>query len=332
MGIKVLVTGGAGYIGSALVAGLLNRGDQVTVLDDLWFGGESLLPFLSFDTFRLIKRDLCADGALLDVINGVDCVVHLAAIVGFPACEKAGRASVWQINVEGTKKVYEAAAKAGVSRLIFASSYSSYGESRQGEPVTEESPLYPKSIYAESKVEAERFLLSQTDPNSPAPICLRLATVFGVSPRTRFDLMVNQFVLEAYTKGQLELYQENFRRSFVHVRDVARAIICVMSAPLEQVCNQAFNVGSENLNTSKQELVDLIRTFLPQLEVEYCDASFAGDMRSIHVSFEKMRKVLQFEAQISLEEGIEELLWALRHGVISDPLSEKHRNHPAILV
>lgn len=332
MSTHVLVTGGAGYIGSALVADLLKRGDQVTVLDDLWFGGESLLPFFSFDTFRLIKRDLGADGALLDAINGADCVIHLAAIVGFPACEKAGRASVWRINVEGTKKVYQAATKVGVSRLIFTSSYSNYGESKQGEPVTEESPLYPKSIYAESKIEAERFMLSQTDANSTAPICLRLASVFGVSPRTRFDLMVNQFVLEAYTQGRLELYQENFKRSFVHVRDVARAIISVMNAPLAQVRNQVFNVGSENLNTSKQELLELIRIYLPQLKVQYRDTSFAGDMRSIYMSSEKMRKVLQFETQISLEAGIEELLWALQNGIILDPLNGKYRNHPAILV
>ena len=330
--MRVLVTGGAGYIGSALVAALLQRGDQVTVLDDLWFGGESVLPFLSCDKFRLVKCDLCAESELLDVVCGADCVVHLAAIVGFAACEKAGRASVWRINVEGTQKVYQVAAKAGVNRMVFASSYSNYGESKQDEPVTEESPLHPKSIYAKSKIEAERFLLSQTDPNRTTPICLRLATVFGLSPRTRFDLILNQFVLEAYLKGRLELYQENFKRSFVHVRDVARAIMCVMDAPIEQVRGEVFNVGSEKLNSSKQELVELIKKYLPQLTVEYRDTSFTGDMRSIHVSFEKIRKMLHFEAQISLEQGIEEILWTLRHGGISDPLNEKYRNHPAILV
>jgi nucleoside-diphosphate-sugar epimerase len=329
--MRILVTGGAGYIGSALVAALLKRGDQVIALDDLWFGGDSLVPFLSFDSFRLIKRDLCGQHALTDAFDGVDSVVHLAAVVGFPACERAGRASVWRTNVEGTRRAYEAAGKAGVSRLIFASSYSNYGESKQGEPVTEESPLNPQSLYAESKIEAERFLLSQAHLGGTAPICLRLATVFGVSPRTRFDLMVNQFVLEAHTKEHLTLYQENFKRSFVHVRDVARAIICVMDARLEQVRGQVFNVGSENLNTSKQELAELIQARLPQLKVEYSNASFAGDMRSIHVSFDKIRRTLQFEARISLEEGIEELFWTLRNGIISDPLSGRFRNHPAIL-
>jgi nucleoside-diphosphate-sugar epimerase len=330
MDTNVLVTGGAGYIGSSLVAALLKRGDRVTVLDDLWFGGESLLPFVSFDTFRLIKRDMCIDG-LMDIMRGIDCIVHLAAIVGFPACEKAGREYVWRINVDGTKKVYQAAAKADVKRMVLASSYSNYGESKQGELVTEESSLIPKSIYAESKIEAERFLLNQTNANDTAPICLRLATVFGLSPRTRFDLILNQFVLEAYLKGRLELYQENFKRSFVHVRDVVRAIICVMDSPLQQVRNQIFNVGSERLNSSKQELVELIRTYLPRLEVVYRDESFIGDMRSIHVSFEKIRKTLGFETRIGILEGIHELLETLRCGLISDPLNPKYRNHPAIL-
>lgn len=330
--VKVLITGGAGYIGSTLVAELLSRGFQVSVLDDLRFGGESLLPFFNFETFHLIKRDLCVDGGLVGVMDGIDCVVHLAAIVGFPACERAGRPAVWQINVQGTERVYRAAADAGVKRLVFASSYSSYGESKCSELVTEESPLYPKSTYAESKIEAERFLLSQTGTKGPAPICLRLATVFGVSPRMRFDLLVNQFVLEAYTQGELELYQQNLRRSFVHVRDVALAVMCVMSAPLERIRNQVFNVGSERLNTSKQQLVELIQAYLPQVKVKYRDVSFMADMRDIHISFEKIRRVLRFETQFTLEQGIQELLWGLQEGVITRPFDEKYRNHPNILI
>ena len=330
--MKVLVTGGAGYIGSALVSALLKQGATVTVLDDLWFGGEAILPFLSFDTFRLVKCDLSADSIPGDVMNDADCLVHLAAVVGFPACEKAGRDFVWRNNVQGTQRLYEIAKNSRVKRVVFSSSYSNYGESKDGVPVTEDSPLYPKSLYAESKIEAERFLLNQADPQGPAPICLRLATVFGVSPRTRFDLIVNQFVLEAYTKEYVELYQENFKRSFVHVQDVVQAILCVMGAPLDRVRNQVFNVGSEKLNTSKQELIDLIRTYVPRLRVEYRNASFAGDMRSIHVSFEKMRKILRFETQINMDQGIKELLWTLRNRIISDPLSERYRNHSAILV
>ncbi len=330
--MKILVTGGCGYIGSALVAALMRRGDQVCVLDDLWFGGEALLPFFDFNGFELIKGDVCDDDLLFNSMAGVDCVIHLAAIVGFPACEKAGRESVWRINVDGTKKVYEAACRAGVQRLIFASSYSSYGESQPGDPVTEESPLRPKSDYAVSKVEAESFLLSRNPSQTTVPICLRLATVFGVSPRTRFDLIVNQFVLDACNKGQLEIYQEDFRRSFVHVRDVVRAMILMTEAPLETVGRQVFNIGTEQNNISKQELVELIRRHLPELRVVFRNTSFAGDMRSIHVSFDKIRKTLGFESEASVGDGIDEMLSALRQGVISNPHSEKFRNHPALLL
>jgi nucleoside-diphosphate-sugar epimerase len=329
---RVLVTGGAGYIGSTLVASLLERGAQVTVVDDLWFGGEALMPFLRFDRFRLIKRDVCCDGVLNGILENVDSVVHLAAMVGFPACEGAGREMTWRVNVEGTQRVYEAAARVGVKRLVFASSYSNYGRSEGDSVVTEESPLSPQSSYAESKIAAERFLLEQASQLGPSPVCLRLATVFGLSPRTRFDLMVNQFVLEAFTKRHLILYQQDFKRSFVHVRDVARAILYVLDAPNEKVRGQVFNIGSEKLNTTKSHLVELVRQRWPDVQVEQRVMDFRGDMRSLHVSFEKARRVLGFDSHIGLEEGIDELCWALENWVIREPNSDRYRNHPPIVV
>ena len=265
-------------------------------------------------------------------MSTADCVVHLAAIVGFPACDKVGRDYAWRINVQGTQNVWQAANKAGVKRFIFASSYSNYGESQQGELVTETSPLQPKSIYAETKIEAEKYLLCRGSSDITAPTCLRLATVFGLSPRTRFDLIINQFVLDALTKGVLEIYQTDFKRSFVHVRDVARAIAAMMDAPIEMVRNQVFNVGSESCNISKQKLVEMIKLSIPKLNVIYRDVSFAGDMRSIHVSFEKIRRTLAFEAKTSVAEGIEELIGAIQNGVIADPHNNRYRNHPTILV
>jgi nucleoside-diphosphate-sugar epimerase len=330
--MKIFITGGAGYIGSVLAGQLLSRGDDVTVFDDLWFGGDSVIALMQSDRFRLIKGDICSENNLATIMRTADCVVHLAALVGFPACEKGGRDYARRINVQGTQNVCQAANKAGVKRLIFASSYSNYGESQQGELVTETSPLQPKSIYAETKIEAERYLLCQDFPDLTAPTCLRLATVFGLSPRTRFDLIVNQFVLDAITKGVAEIYQVDFKRSFVHVRDVARAIVAIMDAPVEMVRNQVFNVGSESCNISKQKLVELIKLYIPDLKVIYRDISFASDMRSIHVSFEKIRRTLGFEAKISIAQGIEELLWAIQNKVISDPLNDRYRNHPAILV
>ena len=330
--MKIFITGGAGYIGSVLAGQLLSRGDEVTVFDDLWFGGDSVIPLMQSDRFRLIKGDICTETRLASIMSTADCVVHLAAIVGFPACDKVGRDHAWRINVQGTQNVWQAANKAGVKRFIFASSYSNYGESQQGELVTETSPLQPKSIYAETKIEAEKYLLSRGSSDITAPTCLRLATVFGLSPRTRFDLIINQFVLDALTKGVLEIYQTDFKRSFVHVRDVARAIAAMLDSPIEMVRNQVFNVGSESCNISKQKLVEMIKLSIPKLNVLYRDVSFAGDMRSIHVSFEKIRRTLAFEAKTSVAEGIEELIGAIQNGVIADPHNNRYRNHPTILV
>lgn len=256
---RIIVTGGAGYIGSMLVSALLDQGNQVTVVDDLWFGGESLLPFLRFQRFGLVKEDICTSHVLDQVMHGADSVVHLAALVGFPACDRAGRETTWRVNVEGTRRVYESAERAGVRRLVNASSYSNYGHAEGDTMVTEESPLFPQSLYAESKIAAERFLLDQAPHNIVSPVCLRLATVFGVSPRTRFDLMVNQFVLDAFAKRRLTLYQQDFKRSFVHVRDVARAILFVLEAPDDQARGQVFNIGSEKLNTTKSYLVEVLQ-------------------------------------------------------------------------
>jgi len=328
----IVVIGGAGYIGSVLVSALLEQGNQVTVVDDLWFGGESLLPFLPLQRFRLVKADVSTSRELDRVMQDADGVVHLAALVGFPACDRAGRETTWRVNVEATKRVYEAAAHAGVRRFIYASSYSNYGHAEGDATVTEESPLFPQSLYAESKIAAERFLLDQTAHNGISTVCLRLATVFGLSPRTRFDLMVNQFVLEAFSKRRLVLYQQDFKRSFVHVRDVARAMALVLDAPDDHVRGQVFNIGSEKLNTTKSYLVELLRKHWTDIQLEMRDVNFGGDMRSLHVSFEKARSILGFEAQLSLEEGINDLCWVLENNVIWEPQSDHYRNHPAILV
>lgn len=329
--MNVLVTGGAGYIGSTLVAHLLARGDRVTVVDDLWFGGECLLPFLGNANFRLARRDLRHEGALNGLTSGVDAVVHLAGLVGFPACDKAGRELTWAHNVLATEAVHAAACTAGIARLVFASSYSNYGRAEGDSPLDEQAQLAPQSLYAESKIAAERYLLASS-ATSPASVCLRLATVFGLGPRTRFDLMVNQFSLDAYRTGRLVIYQEDFRRSFVHVRDVAAAIACVLAAPVERIRGQIFNVGSERLNITKGALVAMLTARWPGLEVEYRAASFAQDLRSVHIAVRKMREELGFEGTIGLDEGIRELHWALTSGVIPDPDSARYRNHPPILV
>ncbi len=325
----VLVTGGAGYIGSLLTAELLRSGHQVTVVDSLLYSGESLLGFLHHPDFHFVKADVTDAGtvraALLREWPRPDAVVHLAAIVGFPACQTIGRQAAWRYNVEATKMIFEQAAGLGSGRFVFASTYSNYGLMPDGKPVTEESPLNPQSLYAETKIAAEEYLLGQKDAVT-APIIFRLATLYGISPRTRFDLIVNQFVLDAFTKRELIIYQRSYSRSFVHVRDVVRGIILGLEVPEKKMRGQVYNLGSDDGNYTKDEIVGLVVKRLPETDVTYKDLTFGGDMRDITVSFEKIRRELGFTATLTVDDGVREVVHALRTGLIRDPLDERYRN------
>ena len=331
----VLITGGAGYIGSLLASELLLSGFHVTVIDNLLFGGDSLLAFLPHPRFRFVKADVTERRAVKDGLRGdyaagrkwpkPEAVVHLAAIVGFPACQAVGRSVSWRYNVDATKFVYQQASDLGAQKFIFSSSYSNYGLAPEGKPVTEQSPLNPQSLYAETKIAAEQYLLEQTSPET-APVILRLATLYGISPRTRFDLIVNQFVLDAYTKRRLLIYQRGYSRSFVHARDVARGMVSVIEAPAEKVSGQVYNLGTDNGNYTKDQIVGLVLKRMPETAVEYRDLTFGGDMRDISVSFAKIRGELGFETTLDVDDGIRDLLFALQTGLIRNPLDERYRN------
>jgi nucleoside-diphosphate-sugar epimerase len=325
----VLITGGAGYIGSILASELLRANYRVTVLDSLLFGGEAIVPFLNHPNFHFIKSDVTEDRAVRDAVKRdwqkPDAIIHLAAIVGFPACQAVGRQVAWKYNVEATKMVFDQAADLGVERFVFASTYSNYGLSEDGKPVTEESPLNPQSLYAETKIAAEEFLLSQKD-SSCGPLLFRFATLYGISPRTRFDLIVNQFVLEAFTKRSLIIYQRGYSRSFVHIRDVVRGVIMGLEAEKTKVCGQVFNLGTEHGNYSKDDIVQLVLKRMPETVVEYKDLTFGGDMRDITVSFEKIKRVLGFETTLDVDDGVREVLFALKSGLIRNPTDDRYRN------
>jgi nucleoside-diphosphate-sugar epimerase len=325
----VLITGGAGYIGSFLTSELLRANYRVTVLDSLLFGGESLISFLHHPNFHFIKVDVTDPRAIKDSLKDnwqkPDAVVHLAAIVGFPACQAVGRQVAWRYNVEATEKAFEQAIDLGVERFVFASTYSNYGLSPDGRPVTEESPLNPQSIYAETKIAAEQFLLGQREA-SCAPLLFRFATLYGMSPRTRFDLIVNQFVLEAFTKRSLIIYQRGYSRSFVHIQDVVRGVIMGLEAERSKISGEVFNLGTDNGNYSKDDIVRLVLKRMPETVVEYKDLTFGGDMRDITVSFAKIKRVLGFETKLDVDDGIRDLLFALKSGIIKNPTDEKYRN------
>jgi nucleoside-diphosphate-sugar epimerase len=325
----VVITGGAGYIGSLLTGELLRLGMKVTVIDDLLFGGESLLGYLAHPHFHFVKANVTEPRVLKTSWPSdwekPDAIFHLAAIVGFPACQAVGRQVAWRYNVEGTERVFDQAVALGVKRFVYASTYSNYGLSADGRPVTEVAPLMPQSLYAETKIAAERFLTGQSD-STCAPLIFRLATLYGLSPRMRFDLIINQFVLEASTKRELLIYQRGYSRSFVHINDAVRGLILGLQAPEEKVRCQIFNLGSDDGNYTKDEIVEMVLKRLPETMVTYKDMTFGGDMRDITVSFEKIQQELGFQTRCTPDDGIREVLHAIRTGLISDPHDPRYRN------
>lgn len=325
----IVITGGAGYIGSILTSELLRFNHQVTILDSLLFGGESIMPFMSHPNFHFVKVDVTEPRAIRDSMkknwDKPYALVHLAGIVGFPACQAVGKQVAWKYNVEATKLAYAQSVDLNVERFIFASTYSNYGLSPNGKPVTEDSPLNPQSLYAETKIAAEEYLLSQKD-SACAPLLFRFATLYGISPRTRFDLIVNQFVLEAFTKRQLIIYQRGYSRSFVHIRDVVRGIIIGLEAEQAKIRGQVFNLGTDTGNYTKSDIVNLVLKRMPETIVEYKDLTFGGDMRDITVSFEKIKRVLGFETTLDVDDGVREVLFALKSGLIRNPTDEHYRN------
>jgi len=330
----ILITGGAGYLGSALTASLLQHGDFVTVVDKLLHGGEQLLPFFSNRNFNFTRSDVTQSGSVRQAVENahkagapeLDAVIHLAAIVGFPACKAVGTDEAWRQNVESVQVAFEESDSLGAKRFFFSSTYSVYGIAVDGSPVSEESELHPQSLYGETKIAAEKYLQERSVDSDCIPLIFRLSTLYGPSPRMRFDLIINQFVLEAYAKGELLIFQQNYSRSFVHIKDVIDGIRMGLDAPEEKIRGEIFNLGSENGNHTKDEIVQLICDVLPETKVRYDDISFSGDMRDVKVSFVKIRDTLDFRTKRQARDGIEDVLKILRSGIIEDPFSDRFRN------
>jgi len=325
----ILVTGGAGYIGSLLTSELLRAGYRVSVMDSLLYSGESLLGFFPHPNFHFERIDVSEPGVIRASLPRKwpkpEAVVHLAAIAGFPACQAVGKQAAWRYNVQAVKHVFEAAAGLSCERFVFSSTYSNYDLSRDDKPVTETSLLNPQSLYAETKIAAEEYLMAQKD--SPcAPLIFRLASLYGISPRTRFDLIVNQFVLDAYTRRELIIYQRGYSRSFIHVRDVVSGIILGLEAPLDKVNQRIYNLGSVKGNYTKDEIVGLVIKRLPDTVVTYKDLTFGGDSRDIAVSFDHIQRELGFAPTLTVDDGVREIVRVLRDGIIRHPQDEKYTN------
>jgi nucleoside-diphosphate-sugar epimerase len=241
-----------------------------------------------------------------------------------------GEEKAWEQNTEAVKLVHEGAYELGAERFIFSSTYSNYGLSPDGIEVTESSPLNPQSLYAETKIGAEEYLIGVSDSQC-APLIFRFATIYGTSPRMRFDLIVNQFVLEAMYREELLIYQKNYSRSFVHIQDVIEGIVLGLEAPRDVICGEIYNLGTESGNYTKDGIVAIVREALPDTEVRYGDYSFEGDMRDIQVSYSKIQNALGFRAVRTVQEGVEEVIDFLRSGLIEDPFADQYRNAQFIL-
>lgn len=321
--MRVLVTGGAGYVGSTLVPLLLHEGHQVRVLDSLLHGGDSLLGNWAHPGFEFRRGDIRDLPTVREAVADMEAVVHLAAIVGDPACAR-DPALAASTNLEGSLGLLDAARRAGVTRLLFASTCSNYG--KMSDPsafVDEDSVLSPVSLYAETKVAVERALLERSEATFAATP-LRFATVFGVSPRMRFDLTVNEFTAELITRRRLKVFGEQFWRPYIHVRDAARAVARVLAAAPEVVQGRVFNVGSTEQNYQKQQLVDLILPHAPEAEVEYVHK--AEDPRDYRVRFNRIGEALGFRVSRTVPDGIAEVAGLLRGGVVGDWTAARFRN------
>jgi nucleoside-diphosphate-sugar epimerase len=332
-----LVTGGSGYIGALLVHELQEAGREVRVLDSLLHGQEDIAAEQERSGVEVIRGDVRDTAARARALQGAEAVVHLAAIVGDPACALDPKVSD-DVNVQATRALVADAQAAGVERLVFASTCSNYGRMEDPTvPIVEEGELRPVSLYAEQKVGMEQLILAGAPAsgngsggngktNVTQPTCLRFATVYGVGRRMRFDLTVNEFTRELWADRELEVFGEQFWRPYIHVRDAARAVRTVLEAPTEKVAGEVFNAGRSGENYRKLDLVEEIGRQIPRGKVSYVRRD--EDPRDYKVSFDKIRSVLGFETLMTVPDGIAEVIAALDGEQFGDPFQGRYRNVP----
>jgi nucleoside-diphosphate-sugar epimerase len=300
--MRVLVTGGAGYLGSILCEHLLDAGHQVVVLDNLLFQQASLFHLCARPGFEFVRGGARDESTVEKCMTNVDVMIPLAAIVGAPACD-ANPIGATSTNLDAIRMINRLRSKS--QWIIYPTTNSGYGTKSGDVYCTEETPLEPVSLYGTTKVDAENEVL-----NSPNGVTLRLATVFGTSPRMRLDLLVNHFTYAAVTDRYLVIFEKDFKRNFIHIRDVADAFLFAIEHR-EQMQGRAFNVGLETGNLSKADLAMMIQKQVPNFYVHYAEVGSDPDKRNYIVSNERLRKA-GFEAKRSLDEGIKELIRAYR--------------------
>jgi nucleoside-diphosphate-sugar epimerase len=295
---RIVVTGGAGYYGSLVVRQLLAAGYRVHVVDNLMYGPMSLMELFIHERFSFTRGDVLDTELLKRELDGAWACVHLAALVGYPLCKKEPERAV-AVNVGGTKSVLEALDPQ--TKLIYASTGSNYGEV-QG-VCTEETPLNPLSLYGETKTEAEYLCMARGRVSS-----YRFATAFGLSPRLRLDLMINDFTWQALVQRYLLVYEKHFRRTFIHVRDMARCVEHTLEN-WETMQGNVYNVGDDSMNFTKEEIVRLLQSKI-QFACHFAEVGSDADKRDYEVSYQKIRAT-GFRTSISMEQGVQEMVRGL---------------------
>lgn len=307
----ILVIGGAGYIGSHTVDLLLSAGHTVRILDRLMYGKEPIQELLDHPNFELIEGDATDIAKLTQAMKGASAVVHLAGLVGDPACA-VDADFTRHTNIIATRMAKEVAHSMGIRRFVFASSCSVYGVTSK--EVSESDALNPVSLYAQTKIDSERELLASQRDDFFITI-LRFATVFGHSSRPRFDLVGNLFTAQAMTDGMITVIGSDQWRPFIHVRDLARAIVLVLQSDPALVGGQIFNVGDKRLNMTIGQLAEKVRTACCRYrDVRVSVSDNPQDRRNYAVSFDKIRSFLGFEAETLVEQGVEQMAEAFHQG------------------
>jgi len=324
--MRVLVTGGAGYIGNYVVEEVLENGHEVRVLDSFLFGNDALEPFENHDRLEVREGDIRHIEDMSYAMEGCDAVVHMAGIVGDPACgvnEQATQA----VNVEATKSLVEVCKLHDIQRLVFASTCSVYGASELME-LNEGSYLNPLSLYAESKIDSEEIILHEThdmfSDNEISPTILRLGTIFGWSRRMRFDLVVNLLTAKAVLEDDIPVYGGEQYRPLVHAQDAARAFAAVLEADDEKVEHQIFNVGDNDLNYQIKKVGRIVEDNVDEAEVRFVEHK--EDDRTYRVSFDKINHILGWETKKDIADGVQEIKEWMAEEDITDYERDNFRN------
>ena len=315
---NILVTGGAGYIGSVLTNKLVSSNYNVKILDSLIFGRDGISDLVSNNSVNLFVDDIRNKKIIPDVLKQVDCVIHLAAIVGDPLCSKIPKAAR-QINELATKHIIDCCKKAGVQRFIFASTCSNYGSALG--TVNEDTPLESLSLYSETKVKSESYVLDSKEENFE-PCILRFATAYGISPRMRFDLLVQEFIRDALIDKKISIFGPNHWRPLVHVDDIASACITAIENS-SNISGEVYNVGDNEQNYTKKHLAELVQKHIPSSTIEITESK--QDLRSYKVSFDKIRNELNFKVSKTVEDGISEILNQINNNTL-DPQNSQFSN------